>query len=306
VAQIDRHHSTVVRVSATVPLPICYLNGDYLPLAEARVSPLDRAFLFGDAVYEVLPIYASRPFRLREHLDRLDRSLAGIRMPAPLSHAGWAQLCQELISRNSAGDAYLYLQVTRGAEFGRNHAWPEDMKPTVFAYVTALEPLSPSVLEQGVAAVTATDTRWARRDIKSTALLANILLKKLSADAGAFETIMLENGELTEGSSTTVHVVKRGVIHTPPNGHHILPGTTRDVVAELAGRLGVRSESSRVSEAQLRAADEIWLAFATRGVLPVTALDGAPIGTGKPGPLFKRMSAAFADYTRELAGTPAL
>jgi len=154
--------------------------------------------------------------------------------------------------------------------------------------------------------VTATDTRWARRDIKSTALLANILLKKLSADAGAFETIMLENGELTEGSSTTVHVVRDGVVRTPPNGHHILPGTTRDVVTELAGRLSVRCESSRVSEAMLRAADEIWLAFATRGVLPVTALDGAPVGTGKPGPLFKRMSAAFADYIRELAGTPAL
>jgi D-alanine transaminase len=293
-------------VSVAAPLPICYLNGQYLPLAEARVSPLDRAFLFGDAVYEVLPVYASRPFRLREHLDRLNRSLAGIRMPAPLSHADWARLCQELISRNSAHDAYLYLQVTRGAELGRNHAWPEDLTPTLFAYVTALEPVSPSLLEQGVSAVTATDTRWARRDIKSTALLANILLKKLSADAGAFETIMLENGELTEGSSTSVHVVTNGIIHTPPNGHHILPGTTRDVVTELAARLGVRSESSPVSEAKLRAADEIWLAFATRGVLPVTALDGAPVGTGRPGPLFKRMSDAFARYTRELAGTPAL
>jgi D-alanine transaminase len=289
-----------------VPLPICYLNGDYLPLAEARVSPLDRAFLFGDAVYEVLPIYASRPFRLREHLDRLNCSLAGIRMTAPLAHAGWAELCRELISRNSAHDAYLYLQVTRGAEFGRNHAWPVDLKPTLFAYVTALEPLPPSVLEQGVSAVTATDTRWARRDIKSTSLLANILLKKLCADAGAFETILLENGELTEGSSTTVHVVKDGIIHTPPNGHHVLPGTTRDVVTELAARLRWRSESGRVSEAHLRAADEIWLAFSTRGVLPVATLDGAPIGTGKPGPLFKRMHAAFADYTRELAGTPAL
>lgn len=289
-----------------MPLPICYLNGNYLPLTEARVSPLDRAFLFGDAVYEVLPIYASRPFRLREHLDRLNRSLAGIRMPAPLSHAEWAQRCQELIARNSAHDAYLYLQVTRGAELGRNHAWPEDLKPTLFAYVTALEPLSPSFLEQGVSAVTAADTRWARRDIKSTALLANILLKKLSADAGAFETIMLENGELTEGSSTTVHVVTGGVIHTPPNGHRILPGTTRDVVTELAARLNLRCESSRVTDAGLRAADEIWLAFATRGVLPVTTLDGAPVGTGKPGPLFKRMSTAFADYTRELAGTPAL
>ncbi len=270
------------------------------------MSPLDRAFLFGDAVYEVLPIYASRPFRLREHLDRLNRSLAGIRMAAPLSHRDWAELCQELISRNSAHDAYLYLQVTRGAEFGRNHAWPEDLQPTLFAYVTALEPILPAFLEQGVSAVTATDTRWARRDIKSTALLANILLKKLASDAGAFETIMLENGALTEGSSTTVHVVKDGVIHTPPNGHHILPGTTRDVVTELAARLGLRSESGRVSEAALRAADEIWLAFATRGVLPVATLDGSAVGSGKPGPLFKRVSAAFTDYTRELAATPAL
>jgi D-alanine transaminase len=270
------------------------------------VSPLDRAFLFGDAVYEVIPVYASRPFRLREHLDRLNRSLAGIRMSAPLSHAGWAQLCQELIARNTARDAYVYLQVTRGAEFGRNHAWPEDMKPTVFAYVTDLEPLSPAMLDRGVSAVTAADTRWARRDIKSTALLANILLKKLAADAGAFETIMLENGELTEGSSTTVHVVKRGIIHTPPNSHHILPGTTRDVVTELAARLGLRCESGRVVEAALRSADEIWLAFATRGVLPVTALDGAAVGDGKPGPIFKRMRSAFAEYALELAGTPAL
>src|SRR5271170_6768813 len=202
-----------------MPLPLCYLNGEYLPLAEARVSPLDRAFLFGDAVYEVLPVYDSRPFRLREHLDRLNRSLAGIRMSAPLSHRDWAHLCQELISRNSARDAYLYLQVTRGAEMGRNHAWPENLKPTVFGYATALEPLSLAMLEQGVSAVTAADTRWARRDIKSTALLANILLKQLSADAGAYETIMLERGELTEGSSTTVHVVRGGAIATPPNGH---------------------------------------------------------------------------------------
>jgi D-alanine transaminase len=289
-----------------MPLPICYLNGAYLPLTEARVSPLDRAFLFGDAVYEVLPVYSSRPFRLREHLDRLNRSLGGIRMAPPQSHAEWAEICRDLIARNSAVDGYLYLQVTRGAEFGRNHAWPEGLQPTLFAYVTALESLPPSFMDQGVAAVTAADTRWARRDIKSTALLANILLKKLATDAGAFETIMLEDGELTEGSSTTVHVIKDGVIHTPPNGHHILPGTTRDVVGELAARLNLRSESGRVTEAQLRAADEIWLAFATRGVLPVTQLDGAAIGNGKPGPLFKRINAAFADYTRELAGTPAL
>ena len=288
------------------PLPICYLNGSYLPLGEAKVSPLDRAFLFGDAVYEVLPVHASRPFRLREHLERLDRSLAGIRMPPPLTHPDWAALCEELISRNAAGDAYLYLQVTRGTELGRNHLWPEDLQPTIFAYVTALEPVPPAFLEHGVSAVTAADTRWARRDIKSTALLANVLLKKLAADAGAFETIMLENGELTEGSSTTVHVIKDGIIHTPPNGHHILPGTTRDVVTELAVRLRLRCETAPVTEANLREADEIWLAFATRGVVPVTSLDGAAVGTGKPGPLFKRVRTAFAGYARELAGTPAL
>jgi D-alanine transaminase len=305
VAAPDRYHPVVVR-EVTDPLPLCYLNGGYLPLSEARVSPLDRAFLFADAVYEVVPIYASRPFRLGEHLDRLNRSLAGIRMQPPLSHAEWANVGQELISRNSALDAYLYIQVTRGAELGRNHAWPEGLKPTLFAYVTALEPLPRAYIEKGVSAVTAADTRWARRDIKSTALLANILLKKLAADAGAFETIMLENGELTEGSSTTVHVVKNGVIRTPPNGHHILPGTTRDVVGVLADGLRLPFESSRIVESDLRSADEIWLAFSTRGVLPVTTLDGAAVGTGKPGPFFNRVNSAFAEYARRLSGTPAL
>ena len=288
------------------PLPVCYLNGAYLPLAEAKVSPFDRAFLFGDAVYEVVPIYGSRLFRLRQHLDRLNRSLAGIRMPPAMSHGDWAHVCQELISRNAADQGHLYMQVSRGAEFGRNHAWPEGLKPTLFAYCTELDPLPDALLENGVAAVTATETRWARRDIKATALLANILLKKLAADAGAFETIMLENGQLTEGSSTTVHVVKNGVIHTPPNSHHILPGTTREVVTELADLLSVRNLSTAVSESALRGADEIWLAFSTRGVLPVTKLDGAPVGSGVPGPLFKRIHLAFTNYIRELAKTPAL
>jgi len=288
------------------PLPICYLNGAYLPLSEARVSPFDRAFLFGDAVYEVVPLYGSRLFRLRQHLDRLNRSLAAIRMPPAMSHGDWAHVCQELISRNAADQGHLYMQVSRGAEFGRNHAWPEGLKPTLFAYCTELDPLPDALLEHGVAAITATETRWARRDIKATALLANILLKKLAADAGAFETIMLENGELTEGSSTTVHVVKNGVIHTPPNSHHILPGTTRDVVTELADLLSVRNSSTAISESALRGADEIWLAFSTRGVLPVTKLDGAPVGAGVPGPVFKRIHLAFTNYIRELAQTPAL
>ncbi len=289
-----------------MPLPVCYLNGEYLPLAAARVSPLDRAFLFADAVYEVLPVYAGRPFRLREHFDRLARSLDAIRMQSPLSHADWADVCRELTSRNGGGDLYLYVQVSRGAEFGRNHAWPEGLSPTIFAYATALEPVSAQILEHGVAAVTAEDIRWARRDIKSTALVANVLLKKLAADRGAYETILLDGGYLTEGSSTTVHVVTDGTIRTPPNGRRILPGTTRDVVVELAARHGIPSAATPVTEAELRAADEIWLAFSTRGVLPVTRLDGAAVGSGVPGPLFRRMQAAFDAYVGELAGTPAL
>jgi D-alanine transaminase len=288
------------------PLPFCYLNGEYVPLKEASVSPLDRAFLFGDAVYEVVPVYSGRPFRLRQHLDRLNRSLDGIRMPPPMEHGDWAHICQELISRNEADDAHLYMQVSRGAEFGRNHAWPEGLKPTLFAYCTALDPLPAAMTDNGVAAVTAPEIRWERRDLKATSLLGNILLKKLAADAGAFETIMLENGELTEGSSTTVHVVKNGVIHTPPNGRHILPGTTRDVVIELADLLSVRNVSASVTEQALRGADEVWLAFSTRGLLPVTKLDGAPVGTGKPGPLFKRMYLAFHGYIRDLQDAPPL
>jgi D-alanine transaminase len=288
------------------PLPFCYLNGGYVPLQQASVSPFDRAFLFGDAVYEVVPVYAGRPFRLRQHLDRLNRSLDGIRMPPPMAHGDWAHICQELISRNEADDAHLYMQVSRGAEFGRNHAWPEGLKPTVFAYCTALDPLPAAFTDNGVTAITAPEIRWARRDIKATSLLGNILLKKLAADAGAFETIMLENGELTEGSSTTVHVVKDAVIHTPPNGRRILPGTTRDVVLELADLLSIRNVSASVTEAQLRSADEVWLAFSTRGLLPITKLDGAAVGSGKPGPLFKRMYVAFNNYIRDLQDTPAL
>jgi D-alanine transaminase len=288
------------------PLPFCYLNGQYLALKEAAVSPFDRAFLFGDAVYEVVPVYSGRPFRLRQHLDRLNRSLDGIRMTAPMPHGDWAHICQELISRNGADDAYLYMQVTRGAEFGRNHAWPEGLKPTVFAYCTELDPLPTALTDNGVAAVTSPEIRWARRDIKATSLLGNILLKKLAADAGAFETIMLEDGELTEGSSTTVHVVKNGVIHTPPNGRQILPGTTRDVVMELADLLSIRNVSATVTEPALRSADEVWLAFSTRGLLPVTKLDGVAVGGGVPGPLFKRMYIAFNSYIRDLQGTPAL
>ncbi len=289
-----------------MPLPVCYLNGEYQPLQQARVSPLDRAFLFADAVYEVLPVYAGRPFRLRQHLDRLHHSLAAIAIRPPLTHEQWAQVCAGLVQRNGGGDMYLYIQVTRGAEFGRNHAWPDNLAPTMFAYASPLALLPGEILENGVAAITAQDTRWARRDIKSTSLLANVLLKKQAVSTGAFEAILLQQGMLTEGSSTTVHVIQGGEIHTPPNSHDILPGTTRSVVEELAAAIGMPVRSVAVSEAQLRSAQEIWLGFSTRGVLPVTRLDGKPVGSGKPGPQFQRIHAAFLSYIDDLKSTPAL
>jgi D-alanine transaminase len=291
-----------------MPLPICYLSGHYLPLATATVSPLDRAFLFGDAVYEVIPVYGGRPFRFREHFDRLARSLDAIRMAPPLAHEAWAAICEELIVRNEATnrDLYLYVQVSRGAEFGRTHAWPEGLSPTLFAYVNVLEPVSTELLENGVKAVTADDIRWARCDIKSTALLANVLLKKLAVDAGAFETILLADGLLREGSSTTVHIVQDGVLATPPNTRRILPGTTRDVVTELSARIGLPSVVREITEAELRAASEIWLSFSTRGVLPVTLLDGTPVGDGRAGSAFRRLHDEFLAYRAELAGKPVL
>jgi D-alanine transaminase len=254
----------------------------------------------------VVPVYGGRPFRLRQHLDRLDRSLWQIRMAAPLTHEQWHTLCLELVGRNGGGDQYLYIQVTRGAAESRNHAWAEGLAPTLFAYTSRLEPIARDLLEQGVAAITAEDTRWARRDIKSTALLANVLLKKLAVDAGAYETILLQNGFLTEGSSTTVHVVIGASIHTPPNSHAILPGTTRDVVMEIAAELGIPCVAGPVSEATLRAADEVWLAFSTRGILPVTRLDDAPVAAGRPGSLFARVHREFLATIAQLAGTPAL
>jgi D-alanine transaminase len=286
------------------PLPIAYLNGEYLPLKETRVSPLDRAFLYGDAVYEVMPVYGGRVFRFTEHFDRLDRSLREIHMAPPYERKRWADVCQELVRRNGGGDMYIYVQVTRGAEYGRNHAPLPDIERTVFAF--AAPPVVPAVekVERGVKAVTAPDNRWARCDVKATALLANVLLKQLAVDAGAHETIMLRDGELKEGSSTTVHVVIGGEIRTPPRSEQILPGTTRDVIAQLAARAGIPFRATRVTEAELHAADEVFIGAATFGTLAVTTLDGRPVGKGEPGPIWRRIRSLFEDYKRELAGKP--
>lgn len=286
------------------PLPTCYLNGEFLPLRAARISPLDRGFLYSDGVYEVMPVYAGRPFRFEAHADRLSRSLAGIRMEDPHTRAEWRELLSSLISRNGGGDQYVYWQVTRGAEYGRNHAPLPQIPRTVFAFCAPLPVVPATVLENGVACVTAQDTRWAQCDIKSVSLLANVLLRQLAVDAGAAETILLRDGELMEASSSAVHVVIDGVIVSPPNSQRILPGTTRSAMEEVASQAGIPYRSARVSERELRSAAEIWLSAATREVQAVTLLDGAAVGSGKPGPLWKRMRQQWVNYTQQLAGAP--
>jgi D-alanine transaminase len=286
------------------PFPVCCLNGEYLPLEEARISPLDRGFLYGDGAYEVMPVYGGRPFRLEAHCARLTRSLAEIRMADPHTRQEWCEMFATLIARNGGGDQYIYWQVTRGAERGRNHAPLPDIPRTVFAFCAPLPLTPPAVLEKGLACITAEDTRWARCDIKSVALLANVLLRQAAVEAQAAESILLRNGELMEASASTVHVVIGGELRTPPNSHKILPGTTRGVVEELAARTGLTYRSATISELELRGADEIWLSAATREVQPVTALDGKPVGTGRPGPLWRRVYDEFQRWKQELKRTP--
>jgi D-alanine transaminase len=275
------------------PLHWCLLDGQRLPLTEARVSPLDRSFLFGDGIYEVLPVYGGRLFRPGLHFDRLARSAAALRIANPHDPAQWQSQLQELVTANGGGDQYVYLHLSRGAEHGRNHAPLPDVPPLVFCYSSPWPVPAEGTLRDGLACITAEDTRWARCDIKSVALLANVMLRQLAVDAGANETILLREGELMEGSASTVHVVHEGVLLTPPASARILPGTSRIVVEELADELGIARRDARISEEQLRGADEIWLAAATREVQPVTRLDGKPVGSGVPGPLWRRVYAAW-------------
>ena len=287
------------------PLPVCFLNGDFLPLREARISPLDRGFLYSDGAYEVTPVYGGRPFRFAEHHSRLTRSLREIRMEDPLAREAWRDLYRELIARNAhPGDLYVYVQVTRGAENGRNHAPLPDVPRTVFAFASPWPEGRAGWRENGLPAITAEDTRWARCDIKSVSLLANVLLRQLAVDVNASETILLRDGQLTDSSASSVHVVIDGELRTPPNSWKLLPGTTRSVIEEIADQAGVKWRAAPVSESELRAADEILLGAATREVQPISRLDGKPVGSGKPGPVWRKLHDAYQAYKRGLAGTP--
>jgi len=266
-----------------------FLNGAFMPLAEAKIPVLDRGFLFGDGAYEVIPVYSRRPFRLDDHLQRLQNTLDGMRLPNPHSAAEWARLITEVIARNAPQDQSIYLQVTRGADVKRDHAFPKNVAPTVFIMSSPLTTPPQAQRESGIAAVSAADNRWLRCDLKTTALLSNVLLRQLAVDAGAVETILLRDGWLTEGAASNIFVVRDGVLLAPPKNHLMLPGITYDVVLELAASHQLPHEVRQISEAEVRTADELWMTSSTKEVLPITTLDGTAVGTGRPGPAAARM-----------------
>jgi len=279
---------------------IAYLNGQFLPLAEARISPLDRGFLYSDGVYEAIPVYSRHPFRLDEHLGRLRHSLDGIHLPNPHGDGEWRTLILELVARTAFDDQLLYIQITRGADVKRDPCFPAGVAQTVFMFTSPLVPPTAAQREQGVAAVSAADIRWSRCDLKTVALLPNVLARQLAAEAGCAETIMFRDGYLTEGSSTNVFAVKDGVILTPPQDNLILPGVTSNVVLELAAAHGAPHEIRPLAETEVRGADELWLTSSSKEVLAVVTLDGKPVGhgdaAGKPGPVTRRMHAWFCAF----------
>ena len=273
-----------------------YLNDQFLPIAEAKVSAMDRGFLFGDGAYEVIPVYSRRPFRLAEHLRRLQGTLDGIRLANPYSETEWTRLIGGIVARNEGEDQSVYLQITRGADTKRNHAFPARVTPTVYIMSEPLVTPPPAQRETGIAVVSAPDVRWLRCDLKTTSLLANCLLRQLAIAAGCVETILFRDGCLTEGAASNIFAVKNGVLLAPPKTHLMLPGITYDVVLELAEKHGLPCAVRDVLEGEARAADELWMTSSTREVLPITSLDGQPIGTGQPGPVFRKMYAWYQDF----------
>ena len=278
---------------------IAYLNGEFLPLDQARVSVLDRGFIFGDGVYEVIPVYSRRPFRLPGHLARLQLSLDATRLANPMTDAEWSGLINDLIARHGAEDQSVYLQVTRGVA-KRDHAFPKESKQTVFMMSSPLSTPAKDLVDNGVPCITAVDYRWLKCDVKSVSLLGNCLLRQSAADAGAAEVVLFRDGHLTEASASNVFVVGNGKLFSPPKNHLILPGITHDVVLELAAAIGIAIELRAIPEQEARSADEIWVTSSTKEVLAVVSLDGRPVGTGKPGPVFKRVYQAFQEFKRKV------
>ena len=279
--------------------PIAHFNGALVPLDQISISPLDRGFIFGDGVYEVIPVYEGVMLHAREHFARLQRSMDEIRLKNPHTVDEWIRISQELLAHHPGNQA-LYIQVTRGVPPKRDHVIPRDITPTVFMMSNPLVSPSKEAVENGVACISSRDFRWEKCNIKSTSLLGNVLARQLSADVGATETIMFRDGYLTEAAASNVFVVKDGVIAAPPQDNLILLGITYDLLTRLAAEGKVNLQIRPVSEQEVREADEIWLSSSTKEVLAVTTLDGKPVGTGKPGAAFRRMHALYQDYKARL------
>lgn len=274
-----------------------YLNGRFLPLAEARISPLDRGFLFGDGVYEVIPVYSRRPFRLDEHLKRLLTTLDGIRLTNPQPAEGWQEIVARLVAAAPWEDQSIYLQVTRGVDDKRDHPFPPaTVPPTVFAFAAPLVTASAQVRERGVSAITVPDDRWSRCDLKVVSLLANVLARQDAMDQGCTEAIFIRDGRLMEGSASSIFLAKEGALLAPPKSRLVLPGITYDVVLELAARHGVPTIIRELAEGELRSADEVWMTSSTKEILAITHIDGKPVGNGTPGPLGRRMWQWYQDF----------
>ena len=276
-----------------------FLNGRLLPIEEAKIPVLDRGFIFGDGVYELVPVYSRVPFRLDEHLSRLERSLAETKIRNPHTRAQWRDIIYRLVDAQPFEDQGVYFQVTRGVA-KRDHAFPAGAEPTVFMMANPLVTPPRELVEKGAAAVSAQDNRWLRCDIKSISLIGNCLLRQVSAQAGAAETILFRDGRLTEASASNVFVVKRGTILTPPKSNLILPGITYDVVTELAQANGLPLESRDVDEHEVRAADELWVTSSSKEVLAIVSLDGARVGDGRPGPVFARMYQLYQEFKQKV------
>lgn len=279
--------------------PVCYLNGEFLPLDQAKISVLDRGFIFGDAIYEVIPVYKRKPLRLAAHLARLNCSLAEIRIAAPLDDGEWAGIISDLIGYQTSDDQAIYLQVSRGVA-KREFGLLQGMEPTIFAVSNPFVPPPQQQIEKGVAAVSLPDFRWLRCDIKSTSLLGANMLRQFANDAGGAECVLFRDGFLTEGSSSNVFVVKNGVLITPPKSRLILPGITYDLLLELANANAVPTQVRDVLESEVKDADELMISASLRELLPITLLDGKVVGGGVPGPLFKRLYKLFTDYKLSL------
>ena len=281
---------------------IVHLDGWYGPVEEARVSVLDRGFIFGDGVYELIPVYGGKPFRLTEHVRRLRASMAEIRLlehiPASID---WEALVHELVARNGGGNVSVYIHVTRGPA-RRDHAFPAVVEPTVFAMCNPLVTPSDEVVERGGAAVSATDYRWLRCNIKAISLLANVLLRQDAVDQGAAECILLRDGYLTEGAASNIFIARGGKLLTPPKDHLILPGITYDLVLEIAGANGIPFEVREISERELRTAEEVMMTSSSREVLSITRLDDKPVGGGRPGPMSRRLLGLYREFRDAFAG----